>query len=51
MCSSDLLDSTLSGPGSRDDSLQVFERRGGPAAREAAARFFSGDTSPEAATA
>lgn len=44
-----VLDSTLFGPGSLEDSLQVFERRGGPAAREAAARTFGGDTSPEAA--
>ena len=46
-----VLDSTLFGPGSREDSLEVFERRGGAAAREAAARTFGGDTSPEAARA
>jgi hypothetical protein len=46
-----VLDSTLFGPGSLDDSLEVFERRGGAAAREAAARTFGGDTSPEAARA
>jgi proline iminopeptidase len=46
-----VLDSTLFGPGSLDDSLEVFERRGGPAAREAAARFLGGDTSPEATRA
>lgn len=46
-----VLDSTLFGPGSLDDSLAVFERRGGRAAREAAARFFGGDTSPEATRA
>lgn len=46
-----VLDSTLFGPGSLDDSLEVFERRGGAASREAAARFFGGDTSPEAARA
>ena len=42
-----VLDSTLFGPGSLEDSLGVFERRGGTAAREAAARFLGGDTSPE----
>jgi proline iminopeptidase len=41
-------DSTLFGPGSLADSLAVFERRGGPLAREAAERIFGGDTSPEA---
>jgi pimeloyl-ACP methyl ester carboxylesterase len=46
-----VLDSTLFGPGSLEDSLEVFERRGGAAAREAAARTFGGDTSPEAAKA
>ena len=46
-----VLDSTLFGPGSLDDSLEVFERRGGAAAREAAARYIGGDTSPEAARA
>ena len=46
-----VLDSTLFGPGSLDDSLEVFERRGGPEAREAAARFFGGDPSPDAAAA
>jgi pimeloyl-ACP methyl ester carboxylesterase len=46
-----VLDSTLFGPGSLHDSLEVFERRGGAAAREAAARTFGGDTSPEAAKA
>jgi pimeloyl-ACP methyl ester carboxylesterase len=43
-----VLDSTLFGPGSLEDSLEVFERRGGTVAREAAARIFSGDASPEA---
>ena len=46
-----VLDSTLFGPGSLQDSLEVFERRGGAAAREAAARYIGGDTSPEAARA
>jgi len=46
-----VLDSTLFGPGSLDDSLEVFGRRGGAAAREAAARYIGGDTSPEAARA
>jgi pimeloyl-ACP methyl ester carboxylesterase len=46
-----VLDSTLFGPGSLEDSLEVFERRGGAAAREAAARYIGGDTSPEAARA
>jgi pimeloyl-ACP methyl ester carboxylesterase len=46
-----VLDSTLFGPGSLDDSLEVFERRGGAAAREAAARYIGGDKSPEAARA
>jgi proline iminopeptidase len=46
-----VLDSTPFGPGSLEDSLQVFERRGGAAAREAAARYIGGDTSPDAARA
>jgi pimeloyl-ACP methyl ester carboxylesterase len=46
-----VLDSTLFGPGSLDDSLEIFERRGGVVAREAAARFMGGDTSPEATRA
>jgi pimeloyl-ACP methyl ester carboxylesterase len=44
-----VLDSTLFGPESLTDSLAVFERRGGPVARAAAARFLGGDASPEAA--
>jgi proline iminopeptidase len=43
-----VLDSTPFGPGVRQDSLEVFERRGGAVAREAAERFMGGDTSPEA---
>jgi pimeloyl-ACP methyl ester carboxylesterase len=46
-----VLDSTLFGPGSLEDSLEVFGRRGGPEAREAAARFIGGDTSREAGEA
>jgi pimeloyl-ACP methyl ester carboxylesterase len=46
-----VLDSTLFEPTSLDDSLEVFQRRGGPAAREAAARYLGGDTSPEATAA
>ena len=46
-----VLDSTLFGPGSLEDSLEAFERRGGATAREAAARYIGGDTSPEAARA
>jgi pimeloyl-ACP methyl ester carboxylesterase len=44
------LDSTLFESG-LDESLEVFGRRGGPAAREAAARFLGGDRSPEALAA
>ena len=46
-----VLDSTPFGPGSLEDSLEVFGRRGGATAREAAARYIGGDTSPEAARA
>lgn len=46
-----VLDSTLFEPTSLDDSLEIFQRRGGAAAREAAARYLGGDTSPEAAAA
>ncbi len=46
-----VLDSVLFEPTSLDDSLEVFQRRGGPAAREAAARYLGGDTSPEATAA
>jgi pimeloyl-ACP methyl ester carboxylesterase len=46
-----VLDSTLFGPGSLDDSLEVFGRRGGPEAREAAERFIGGDTGPDVAAA
>jgi hypothetical protein len=45
--------SPLSAAGSAclDESLEVFGRRGGPAAREAAARLLGGDRSPEALAA
>ena len=46
-----VLDGTPFGPGSLQDSLDVFGRRGGAVAREAAARYIGGDTSPEAARA
>jgi len=46
-----VLDSTLGAPTSLAESLDVFERRGGEVAREAAARFLGGDTSAEAASA
>jgi pimeloyl-ACP methyl ester carboxylesterase len=45
-----VLDSTLF-ESDLDESLEVFERRGGPAAREAAARFLGGDRSPGALAA
>jgi pimeloyl-ACP methyl ester carboxylesterase len=43
-----VLDSTLGAPTSLAESLDVFERRGGAVAREAASRYLGGDTSPEA---
>jgi proline iminopeptidase len=43
-----VLDSTLGAPTSLAESLEVFERRGGAAAREAARRYLTGDTSTEA---
>ena len=46
-----VLESALGVPTSLEESLAVFERRGGPLAREAAARFLGGDTSPSAAKA
>src|SRR5262245_13797624 len=46
-----VLDSTLGAPTTLEESLAVFERRGGPVAREAARRYLGGDTSPEAARA
>jgi len=46
-----VLDSTLGVPTDLAETLDVFERRGGPAAREAARRQLSGDTAPEVAEA
>jgi pimeloyl-ACP methyl ester carboxylesterase len=46
-----VLDSTLGAPSPLEESLEVFERRGGRVAREAAARFLGGDMSPAAARA
>jgi proline iminopeptidase len=46
-----VLDSVLFETASLDESLEVFQRRGGMPAREAAARYLGGDTSPEAAKA
>jgi proline iminopeptidase len=46
-----VLDSTLGAPTSLAESLEVFERRGGAVARDAAARFLGGDTTAEAASA
>lgn len=46
-----VLESTLGAPTSLDESLEVFERRGGQVARDAAARYLGGDTSPAAAKA
>ena len=46
-----VLDSTFGVPTSLRESLDVFERRGGPIAREAARRYLGGDTGPDAARA
>jgi pimeloyl-ACP methyl ester carboxylesterase len=46
-----ILDSPLGAPTSLDETLEVFERRGGPIAREAARRYLTGETSDEAAEA
>jgi pimeloyl-ACP methyl ester carboxylesterase len=46
-----ILDSTLGVPTSLEETLDVFESRGGPIAREAARRHLSGDTSTGAAEA
>ncbi|MGZ0153273.1 alpha/beta fold hydrolase [Kribbella sp. WER1] len=46
-----VLESTLGVPTSLEESLEVFERRGGRVARDAAARYLGGDTSPSAAKA
>jgi proline iminopeptidase len=46
-----ILDSPLGVPTSLTETLEVFERRGGPLARDAARRYLTGDTSDEAARA
>ena len=46
-----VLESTLGVPTSLEESLEVFERRGGQVARDAAARYLGGDTSPSATKA
>lgn len=46
-----VLESTLGVPTSLDESLEVFERRGGQVARDAAAGYLGGDTSPSATKA
>jgi pimeloyl-ACP methyl ester carboxylesterase len=43
-----VLDSTAGAPMSLAESLDVFQRRGGPVAREAARRYLEGDTGPDA---
>jgi proline iminopeptidase len=43
-----VLDSPLGVPTTLEETLEVFERRGGAPAREAAARYLQGDTSDEA---
>jgi pimeloyl-ACP methyl ester carboxylesterase len=43
-----VLDSTLGVPTSLEETLDVFERRGGSVARQAARRYLSGDTSETA---
>jgi pimeloyl-ACP methyl ester carboxylesterase len=46
-----ILDSALGVPTSLDETLDVFESRGGPIARDAAQHYLTGDTSLEAAEA
>jgi pimeloyl-ACP methyl ester carboxylesterase len=46
-----VLDSTLGVPTSLEETLAVFESRGGPVAREAARRYLGGDTTVEAVEA
>lgn len=46
-----VLDSTMGAPMSLQDSLDVFERRGGAEAADAARRYLGGDKSPAAARA
>ncbi|MFC7241421.1 alpha/beta fold hydrolase [Catellatospora aurea] len=46
-----ILDSALGLPASLDETLDVFERRGGPTAREAARRYLGGDRGDESTAA
>jgi pimeloyl-ACP methyl ester carboxylesterase len=46
-----VLDSTLGVPAALEETLAIFERGGGPAAREAARRYLGGDLTPEATAA
>ena len=46
-----VLDSTLGVPTTLDETLEVFARKGGPVAREAARRYLGGDMTPAAALA
>jgi len=46
-----VLDSPLGAPTSLDETLGVFEKRGGAAAREAARSYLTGDTTAEAQAA
>jgi pimeloyl-ACP methyl ester carboxylesterase len=46
-----VLDSTLGVPTTLDETLDVFARKGGVAARQAAARYLGGDMTPGAAQA
>jgi proline iminopeptidase len=46
-----ILDSTLGVPATLEETLEVFERGGGPTARDAAERYLGGDLTPAAASA
>jgi proline iminopeptidase len=46
-----VLDSTLGVPTTLEETLDVFARKGGPNAREAAERYLNGDMTPAAARA
>jgi pimeloyl-ACP methyl ester carboxylesterase len=46
-----VLDSTLGVPTTMTETLQVFDRLGGPAARDAAERYLGGDMTPAATRA
>jgi pimeloyl-ACP methyl ester carboxylesterase len=46
-----VLDSTLGVPTTIDETLEVFARRGGPVAHEAARRYLGGDMTPAATAA